>query len=120
LELKHVSTLFFAILCLFSATTTFAQVREDGAFNGQPEPVKVKIYPNPAVEYLNVAFEEPVAREAKLTVHNIIGNMLDVETESIDEHEVRIKVKDLPVGYYIVVIRDEQHNSRTTLKFLKR
>jgi hypothetical protein len=96
-----------------------AQTREDGVFS-QLELTKVKIYPNPAVEYLNVTFEEPVAREAKLTVHNIIGNMLDVETENIDEHEVRIKVKDLPVGYYILVIRDEHNNSRSTLKFLKR
>jgi hypothetical protein len=97
-----------------------AQTMEDGTFSGQPEPGRVKVYPNPAVEYLNVSFEEPVAREAKLTVHNIIGNMLDVETENIDDHEVRIKVKDLPIGYYILIIRDERTNNRNTLKFLKR
>ena len=116
--MKHVSTLFFAFLSLLCANT-FAQTREEGAFSNQTEPV-VKLYPNPAVEYLHVSFEQPVAKEAKLTVHNIIGNVLDVETETIDEHEVRIKVKDLPVGYYILAIRDERTNSRSNLKFLKR
>jgi hypothetical protein len=97
-----------------------AQTREEAPFGNNPEAKIAKLYPNPAVEYLHVSFEEPVAREAKLTVHNIIGNILDVETETVDEHEVRIKVKDLPVGYYIVAIRDERTNRRCNLKFLKR
>jgi hypothetical protein len=117
--LRHVKTLFFALLSLLCANA-IAQSREEVVFSGQPEPVAVKIYPNPAIEYLHVTFEQPVAKEAKLTVHNIIGNVLEVETETIDDHEVRVKVKDLPVGYYIIAIRDERTNSRSNLKFLKR
>jgi len=101
--------------------SAIAQTREDAPFGNHPEPAGIaKLYPNPATEYLHVSFEEPIAREAKLAVHNIIGNVLDVETETIDEHEVRIKVKDLPVGYYILAIRDERTNTRSNLKFLKR
>jgi hypothetical protein len=117
--LKHVSILFFAFLSLLCASAV-AQTREDGVFTTQTDFALAKLYPNPAVEYINVSFEEPIAKEARLTVHNIIGNPLELETELIDEHELRIRVKDLPTGYYIVVIRDEQTNRRSTLKFLKR
>jgi len=82
--------------------------------------VVAKIYPNPAIEFLTVSFEQPIAKHSRLTVHNIIGNILEVETETIDDHEIRVKVKDLPVGYYLLAIRDEQNNGRSTLKFLKR
>lgn len=95
--------------------------REDASFSsGQPDQVLAKLYPNPAVEYLHVSFELPIAKQSRLTVHNIIGNVLDVETETIDDYEMRVKVKDLPVGYYLLAIRDEQNNGRSTLKFLKR
>jgi hypothetical protein len=80
----------------------------------------VSIFPNPAIEFLNVKFEEPIAKTARLTIHNVIGNIVDVESETIDEHEIRLKVKDLPVGYYLLAVRDEESNSRSTLKFLKR
>lgn len=80
----------------------------------------VSIFPNPAVEYLNIKFEDPIARKTKIAVHNIIGNVLDVESEMIDEHEIRLKVKDLPVGYYLLALRDEDSNSKSTIKFLKR
>lgn len=117
--MKHVRTLFLAFLSLLCVSAT-AQTREEGTY-GQTDPFKIaKLYPNPAVEYITVSFEEPIAKEAKLTVHNIIGNALDLEIENIDDHELRIKVKDLPTGYYIVAIRDERTNSRSTLKFLKR
>jgi len=94
--------------------------REEATAAYAEQGIRAKLYPNPAVEYVHVAFEEPVAKQSKLAVHNIIGNILDVEMETIDEYEVRIKVKDLPVGYYLLAIRDEHSNSRSTLKFLKR
>ncbi|HMJ70829.1 MAG TPA: T9SS type A sorting domain-containing protein [Cyclobacteriaceae bacterium] len=80
----------------------------------------ISIFPNPAIEYLNVKFDNPIAKKAKLTVHNVIGNTVEVESETIDDHEIRLKVKDLPVGYYLLAVRDEESNSRSTIKFLKR
>lgn len=125
--MKHVKTLFFTVLTLLGlsaaaqAPLTSGQVREDATFSsGVPEQVSVKIYPNPAVEYLNVSFEQPIAKQSRVTVHNIIGNILEVETETIDDHEIRVRVKDLPVGYYLLAVRDDQSNGRSTLKFLKR
>jgi hypothetical protein len=80
----------------------------------------VSIFPNPAIEYLNIKFEDPIAKKARLTVHNVIGNAMEVESETIDDHEIRLKVKDLPVGYYLLAVRDDDSNSRSTIKFLKR
>jgi hypothetical protein len=94
--------------------------QKDGVYGMASDLKSVNISPNPAVEYLNVKFENPIAKKAKLTVHNVIGNAVEVEAETIDEFEIRLKVKDLPVGYYLLAVRDEDSNSRSTIKFLKR
>ena len=80
----------------------------------------VKLYPNPAIEFLNVKFETPSARTIKLTLHNIIGNPLEMESEIIDDNEVRLKVKDLPSGYYLLAVKDESSGFKGVYKFLKR
>lgn len=84
------------------------------------DPVKlVKIFPNPATDFLSVKFETIAARTIKLTLHNIIGNSLEVESEIIDEHEIRLKVKDLPPGVYFLAIKEEG-GTQSSFKFLKR
>jgi len=116
---KIVKTIFFVLA--FAVLGISAQAQHKDEVYGAPQDLKsVNIFPNPAVEYLNVKFENPIAKKAKLTVHNVIGNAVDVEAEAIDEFEIRLKVKDLPVGYYMLAVRDEESNSRSTIKFLKR
>ena len=80
----------------------------------------VKLYPNPATEFLSVRLEAPSARHVSLTLHNIIGNTLEVESEIVDDSEVRIKVKDLPSGYYLIAVKDEISGFKGVYKFLKR
>jgi hypothetical protein len=80
----------------------------------------VHIFPNPAVEYVHVKVTEFPADKAKLTLHNIIGNKMDIETEVVDEHELRIRVKDLASGYYLLAIKDEKSQSYGIFKVLKR
>jgi hypothetical protein len=80
----------------------------------------VHIFPNPAVEYLNVKVEHVQAAKVKLTVHNILGNEMTIETEIVDEHELRVRVKDLATGYYLLAIKDDETKYRGTFKFLKR
>ena len=79
----------------------------------------VKLFPNPASDYLSLKFETPVAKTVKVAVHNIIGNRLDIDTEAVDEYELRLKVKDLPEGVYLLSIKGEA-NTQGTFKFLKR
>lgn len=48
----------------------------------------VKLYPNPATEFISLRLESPISHHVKLTVHNIIGNSVDVENEIIDRKSV--------------------------------
>lgn len=120
--MKHVRTLLFIFAFAVIGLSANAQLKDESA----AAPLQydfsrtVSIFPNPAIEYLNIKFEDPIANKTKIAVHNIIGNILDVESEMIDEHEIRLKVKDLPVGYYLLAIRNEDSNSKSTIKFLKR
>lgn len=120
--MKIVKTLFFIFAFAVLSRSVHAQQKDEvTAYGGrQLDARSVSVFPNPAVEYLNVKFEEPIAKKTRLTVHNVIGNIVDVEIETVDEFEVRLKVKDLPVGYYLLAVRDEESNSRSTIKFLKR
>lgn len=80
----------------------------------------VHLFPNPATEFVDVKLDQFPAQNVKLTLHNIIGNELQVETEILDEHLIRVKVKDLVSGYYLLAVKDEESKFRGTYKFLKR
>jgi hypothetical protein len=120
---KSVKTIFLVLALAVIGFSAYAQQKEEMTGSGAPtiDLVKsVSVFPNPAIEYLNVKFENPIAKKTKLTVHNVIGNVVEVESETIDEYEIRLRVRDLPVGYYLLAVRDEESNSRSTIKFLKR
>lgn len=80
----------------------------------------VQIFPNPAVEFVHIRLDHVNFDKVKVSMHNIIGNEISIETERIDEHEIRIKVKDFDAGYYLLALKDEQSKFRGTYKFLKR
>lgn len=114
--------LFAFTYVLLTAIATMGQVKDE-PFNFQrnPDPIKsVSIFPNPAIEYVSVKFEAPVAKQVRLTVHNVIGNTMELESEVVDEHEIKIRVKDLATGYYLISVKDERLNLSNTYKFLKR
>jgi hypothetical protein len=111
------------LVSVLISMTSYSQIRDEVGFGpaGPPEPARVvQIYPNPAFEVLNIKFETPCAKRIKLSVHNIIGNTVEVEIEPIEENEIQIKVRDLPTGYYLLSLRDPDTNFKSTLKFLKR
>jgi hypothetical protein len=109
---------------LLAATIGWAQ--------GQPETAahieknflskNVSVYPNPAVDvdYVEVKFQPLIAANIKLTLYNIIGNEIPAETEVIDDHKIRIRVKDFAAGYYLIALHDEETQFKGTFKFLKR
>lgn len=80
----------------------------------------VHIYPNPAVEYVHVRLEHVNMDKVQVSMHNIIGNEIRIERERVDEHEIRVRVKDFDAGYYLLALRDDQSKFRGTYKFLKR
>ncbi len=114
--------LFLAFACVVMTTiVSMGQVKEDAFFQRSPDPIKsIEIFPNPATEFLNVKFTAPIANKVRLTIHNVIGNIMELETEVIDEHEIKLRVKDLATGYYLISVKGEHVNSSSTFKFLKR
>lgn len=117
------SRLIFAVLILSVFQLTWAQSRPETPPQATQEvnlSRSVHLFPNPATEFVDVRLDEFAADNVRLTVHNIIGNELQVETEILDEHLIRVKVKDLASGYYLLAIKDDDSNFRGTYKFLKR
>jgi len=112
------------VLLLFSAgelTMAQSQPDTDPPANQEVDLSKtVHLFPNPATEFIEVQFDHFPAADVDLTVHTIIGNELPVESEVIDEHVLRIKVKELAPGYYLLAVKDEKSKFRGTYKFLKR
>jgi hypothetical protein len=109
------------VLLLSAFQLTMAQSQPEASAAQEMDLTRsVHLFPNPATEFIDVQLDQFPADKVNLTVHNIIGNKLEVETEILDEHLIRVKVKDLASGYYLLAIKDEESKFRGTYKFLKR
>jgi len=113
---------FIGVLLLaLAAQVSYGQLQADNAITAERDPMEsVHIYPNPAVEYVHVKVEHLPATQIKVAIHNILGNEMNIETEIVDEHELRVRVKEFAAGYYFVAIKDPESNFRKSFKFLKR
>ncbi len=111
--------LLSVVLVVLVSFTSFGQSSEAFSAPGNDMLKSAHVYPNPAVEFVNVKFEQPVARQVTIQLHSIIGNQLEVESEIVDDFEVRLKVKDLPSGYYLLDVK-LPGVTHSAFKFLKR
>ncbi len=111
----------FGFLLLLSVGS-FAQSGGEGSYAAEFRDIysTVRLYPNPAPEFVNVQLGMLNVDKVKLTLHTVIGNESPMEIEKVDDHEVRIRVKDMSPGYYFLTIKDEDTKFRATYKFLKR
>jgi hypothetical protein len=121
--MKHLRIL--VVLLAFTALVAVGQApTPDGGFQANPPQQElsksVKLYPNPAIEFVSVKFETPQAKKVKFNLHNIIGSEMPVESEVIDDFEVHIKVKDFSTGVYLLSIRNEETGLKSAYKFLKK
>jgi hypothetical protein len=107
------------LLLVLVSGASFGQVSEVGPEKSDVSKAII-IYPNPATDFVNVKLTTLNARQAKLTMYNILGNEIQTEVEVVDDHEVRFRVKELSAGYYLIAVRDEQTQFKGTYKFLKR
>lgn len=115
--------LFLVLLLVSAFRLTMAQSQPENPAPPTAEAnltKSVHLFPNPATEFVDVQLDQFPAAKVELTVHNIIGNELQVETEILEENLIRVKVKDLASGYYLLAVKDEESNFRGTYKFLKR
>lgn len=113
-----------SIFSLFLAISFsgYSQSSSSSSFYAESVPVEklVQMYPNPATDYLTIKLQTPNAATMNLAVHSVIGNILELEREVIDDYEVRIRVKDLPSGYYFLSIKEDNSGLKASYKFLKR
>jgi hypothetical protein len=116
-------SLYFTIFLALLIGSAGAQA-QSGLDFGQPErqdiSKSVQIYPIPAVEFVHIRLEHVNLDDVRVKLHNIIGNEINIETEKIDEHTLRIKVKELDAGYYLIALSDDQAKFKGIYKFLKR
>jgi Secretion system C-terminal sorting domain len=80
----------------------------------------VKLFPNPAIHFIDVKIENLNAADVHVSLHNIIGNEISAEKEILNSNEIRVRLKDIPSGYYLLALRDDKNHFRGTYKFLKR
>jgi hypothetical protein len=114
--------LFLVVMLASAFQWGWAQSQQDDpGISPERDPIKsVHIFPNPATEFLHVKVDEFTADKVKLTLHSIIGNQMEIESEVVSEHELRVRVKDLASGYYLLAVKDGESKFRGTYKFLKR
>ena len=115
-------TFYLLIVLIFAGLTSFAQGSDGIAFGPEKNDFakSITIYPNPVTDYVNIKLNTLDASKIKITLFNILGSEIQIESETVDQHEVRVRVKDLSVGYYLLAIKDESSQFRGTYKFLKR
>jgi len=84
------------LLALIIILAGAAKGQSQSEYTGQPEKIdvakSVQIFPNPATDFVSVKIESIRAQDLQLSLRNIIGNEISVETEVVDEHELRIRV----------------------------
>ncbi len=106
--------LFLSIICMAQAQDIPVQSERASIARS------ISVYPNPATDYIEVNLDQLNAGSVTLALYNIIGNPVAAEPEVIDQHKIRIRVKDLSGGYYLIALRDEETKFKGTYKFLKR
>ncbi|MDL5048848.1 T9SS type A sorting domain-containing protein [Oscillatoria amoena NRMC-F 0135] len=115
--MRIVSFTILAVISLLSLPAHAQYSRETSADVSKG----ISVYPNPAADdYVFVKMEDLDARQVKFTLYNIIGNEIRTEIEVLDQHEVRMRIKDLAAGYYLIALREDGTKFRGTYKFLKR
>ncbi|WP_224996749.1 T9SS type A sorting domain-containing protein [Cesiribacter sp. SM1] len=80
----------------------------------------VKLFPNPAVEYLVVEINSQDLINVSFELNNIIGNTFEIRSEPIGNNRYKIYVKDLRPGYYFLTLKDENSSYKRAYRFLKK
>jgi hypothetical protein len=65
-------------------------------------PVKVTVYPNPASDYLNISFAEPLDAEVNLMLIDGQGKLFKTQIIEATTSEVQLNFQDLPSGIYLL------------------
>ena len=98
--MKHILPVFFVLLFTLTLSTQTSHATPPYYhFSGDKNKVEVKVYPNPATDFIAL---NNISNVKKITVYNLIGRqMKSFACHNADE---RHYVGDLPRGMYLVQI----------------
>jgi hypothetical protein len=65
-------------------------------------PVKVTVFPNPASDYLNISFDEPLDTEVNLMLIDAQGKLFKNQVIEAATSEIQLNFQDLPSGIYLL------------------
>lgn len=80
----------------------------------------VKLFPNPAIEYLIVEISSQQLSNISFELNNIIGSTFQIRSEALGSNRYKIYVKDLNPGYYFLTIKDGDSSYKRAYRFLKK
>ncbi|MBN4081841.1 T9SS type A sorting domain-containing protein, partial [bacterium AH-315-C07] len=82
---------------------------------------KIKMYPNPVTDQLNISFDLLEATNVQLSIYNINGQIIkhsDIGRRNPGDNQLTQDVTDLPAGTYFVVLNSPDGNLGTS-KFIR-
>ncbi|MBN4081840.1 T9SS type A sorting domain-containing protein [bacterium AH-315-C07] len=82
---------------------------------------KVKLYPNPVTDQLNISYDLVETSNIQLSIYNINGQQMkhsDIGRRNTGDNQLTQDVTDLPAGTYFVVLNSPDGNLATS-KFIK-
>jgi len=81
--------------------------------------VEVDLYPNPAIDFLNVTLKNSQLKNVEFEIYNIIGNKMDFEIDAVNANNYKINVKEFHSGYYLLILKDPVSRFNKAYKFRK-
>ena len=73
------------------------------------ELVKIKIYPNPTSEMVNIRFDSPVEEEFVLNILDAQGKIIKTDKIELAMSEKQINFQDIPSGIYYIRLISGKH-----------
>jgi hypothetical protein len=62
----------------------------------------VTVFPNPASDYLNISFDEPLDTEVNLMLIDAQGKLFKNQVIEAATSEIQLNFQDLPSGIYLL------------------
>ncbi|MEO1625096.1 MAG: T9SS type A sorting domain-containing protein [Bacteroidota bacterium] len=115
--MKH--TLLFCLLLLVTCTTVTAQLGNQGekellAFYQEPAQASIKVYPNPATNFIGLSSTQGIAQ---LAIYNVVGRKIKT---FVVEDDQKYNIGDLPNGMYLVQLIGSNNKVIKTHRLNKR
>lgn len=107
-----------SFLVLAQNTTIGAQMDGQILPNNFEDINIIRIYPNPAVDYIIIEVKESQLQDARFVLTSMIGNEIEIEPETLGEDKFRVGLVGYPAGFYFLVIQDDLSQFKKAFRFL--